>query len=149
MKKIVAIFLIVLVIGGFILFQNSQNNSSLVSTVPSSSPLQSQTPGSNATPSTGGSGYKDGSYTGQVADATYGNLQVQVTVKGGKITDIAFLQFPNSGGHTQEVSTVALPLLKQEAIAAQSANVNAVSGASQTSQAFVQTLQSALDQAKI
>ncbi len=91
---------------------------------------------------------KDGIYTGNVADAFYGNLQVQAAIQNGKITDITFLQFPNSPGHTSEVSTIALPQLKQEAITSQKAAVDIVSGATQTSEAFRQSLQSALDKAK-
>jgi uncharacterized protein with FMN-binding domain len=91
--------------------------------------------------------YTDGTYTGAVADAFYGKLQVTITVKGGAITNVTFPQAP-SGGHSSDVSAVALPQLAQEAIAAQSANVNVVSGATQDSQAFQQSLASALAQAK-
>jgi uncharacterized protein with FMN-binding domain len=99
---------------------------------------------------TGGttSGYKNGTYTGTVADAVYGQLQVAVTISGGKITDIAYPVYPNSPGHTSEVAAFALPALKQEAIASQSANVNIVSGATQDSEAFQQSLASALAQAQ-
>jgi uncharacterized protein with FMN-binding domain len=98
---------------------------------------------------TGSTGlYKNGSYTGSAADAFYGTIQVKAIVSGGKITDVQFLQYPNAPGHTSEVSAMALPQLKQEAIAAQSANVNIVSGATQDSEAFQQSLASALIQAK-
>ena len=92
-------------------------------------------------------GYKDGIYTGSVADAIYGKLQVVVTISGGKITDVSFPVYPNNPGHSSQVSAFALPQLKQEAIASQSANVNIVSGATQTSQAFQQSLAAALAQA--
>jgi uncharacterized protein with FMN-binding domain len=100
------------------------------------------------TVTTGGSGYKDGTYTGTVADAIYGQLQVAVTISGGKITDVAFPVYPNGPGHTSQVSASALPALKQEAIASQSANVSVVSGATQDSAAFQESLASALTQAK-
>jgi|SRR5579884_691583 len=92
--------------------------------------------------------YKDGSYTGSVADAFYGPLQVKVTIQNGKITDVEFLQYPNDRGESVEINTQAMPLLKQEAITAQSANVDIITGATQTSQAFLQTLGSALAQAR-
>ncbi len=95
------------------------------------------------------SGYKDGSYTGSVADAFYGNIQVKAIISGGKITDVQFLQYPSDRRQSIEINSQAMPYLTQEAIQAQSANVNGVSGASQTSAAFIQSLQSALDQAKI
>jgi uncharacterized protein with FMN-binding domain len=92
--------------------------------------------------------YKDGIYTGSVADAVYGKLQVVATISGGMITDITWPIYPNSGGHTIQVSASALPELKQEAIAAQSANVSVVSGATQDSEAFQQSLAAALAQAQ-
>ncbi len=91
--------------------------------------------------------YKDGTYTGTVADAFYGNLQAVAVIQGGALVDVKFPQAP-SGGHSSDVSAAALPALRQEAIAAQSANVNIVSGATQDSQAFQQSLGSALAQAK-
>ena len=91
--------------------------------------------------------YKDGQYTGAVADAFYGNVQVQTTISNGKITDVQFLQYPSDRTRSQMISNMAMPVLKQEAIAAQSANVDAVTGATQTSRAFIQSLQSALSQA--
>lgn len=93
------------------------------------------------------SGYKDGTYTGSTADAYYGNVQVQATVSGGKITHVTFLQFPNTHSTSVYINQQAMPYLQQEAIAAQSANVNIISGATYTSQAFIQSLGSALSQA--
>lgn len=92
--------------------------------------------------------YKDGTYTGPVTDAIYGQVQVVATIKGGKLVDTNCPIYPNSGGHSSEVSQFALPQLRQEAIAAQSANVNIVSGATQTSLAYQQSLAAALTQAK-
>ena len=91
--------------------------------------------------------YKDGTYTGSVADAFYGKLQAVVTIKGGLITDVTFPQAP-SGGRSSDVSSRALPALKAETIAAQAASVNTVSGATQDSEAFNQSLAVALAQAK-
>ncbi|MBI3573009.1 MAG: FMN-binding protein [Candidatus Kerfeldbacteria bacterium] len=92
--------------------------------------------------------YRNGTYTGTVADAFYGNVQVQASIKGGKLVDVQFLQYPNDRGHSIEVSNVSTPILRQEAIQAQNANVDIVSGATATSQAFQQSLASALSQAK-
>lgn len=100
----------------------------------------------NAATSTS-STYKDGSYTGTVNNFIYGSLQVKIIVTGGKITDISYPQYPNHMGHTAEVSSYALPILKQEAIQNQNSKVDIISGATQTSEAFMQTLQSALSQA--
>jgi uncharacterized protein with FMN-binding domain len=91
--------------------------------------------------------YKDGTYTGSVADAFYGNVQVQVTISGGNITDVQFLQYPSDRSTSRFINSQATPLLTQEAIQAQSAQVDGVSGATATSEAFIQSLQSALQQA--
>jgi uncharacterized protein with FMN-binding domain len=92
--------------------------------------------------------YKDGVYVGQVADAYYGNVQVQTTIQKGKITDVSFLQYPNDRNRSIAINTQAMPDLKQETIAAQSSNVDIISGATATSQAFVASLESALSQAR-
>lgn len=92
--------------------------------------------------------YKDGVYTGQVADAFYGDLQVKAVVSKGKISDVQFLKYPNDRGESIQINTQAMPYLKAEAIAAQSAQVDIVTGATQTSEAFRVTLGSALAQAQ-
>jgi uncharacterized protein with FMN-binding domain len=112
---------------------------------PTTTPPTGNPPSGN--PSASAGQYKDGTYTGTVADAFYGNLQVAVTIQGGALVDVVFPQYPTNG-HSAQVAAQALPILKQEAIAAQSANVNIVSGATQDSQAFQQSLASALAQAK-
>jgi len=158
MKKYIIGGVLVVAVVAYIIFAN-RNLPAVTPTVPSETPTSTgpastptTTPPSGNPPAggtiTGSTGqYKDGTYTGSVADAFYGNLQVAVTVQGGAITDVTFPQAP-SGGHSSDVSAVALPALRQEAIAAQSANVNVVSGATQDSQAFQQSLASALVQAK-
>jgi uncharacterized protein with FMN-binding domain len=92
--------------------------------------------------------YKDGTYTGSMADAFYGTIQVQATIQNGKISDVQFLQYPNDRDDSIQINQQAMPMLKQEAIQAQSANVDIVSGATDSSQAFMQSLASALSQAK-
>ena len=82
-----------------------------------------------------------------MADAYYGNVQVQAVISGGKITAVNFLQYPNDRSNSIRINTQAMPYLQQEAIQAQSAQVDGVSGASATSAAFVQSLTVALNQA--
>jgi uncharacterized protein with FMN-binding domain len=117
-------------------------NPQAISTGPTPAPLATIVP--TATPR---GKYKDGSYTGAVADAFYGNIQVQAIISGGKITDVVFLQYPNDRRTSIEINTQAMPYLKQEAIQAQSARVAGVSGATASSDAFVQSLGSALQKA--
>ena len=93
-------------------------------------------------------GLKDGQYTGQTADAFYGSVQVQVTIQGGKLASVKFLQFPNDRRTSQRINSQAVPMLQSEAIQAQTAQVDIISGATLTSQAFIESLQSALDNAR-
>ncbi|WP_405682292.1 FMN-binding protein [Streptomyces sp. NBC_00057] len=88
-----------------------------------------------------------GTFTGDPIDTRYGTVQVAATLTQGKITSIKVLQAPDRNGRDQEIASYALPRLTQEAIGAQSAHIDAVSGASYTSQGYIQSLQSALDQA--
>jgi uncharacterized protein with FMN-binding domain len=92
--------------------------------------------------------YKNGQYTGDAVDAYYGTIQVQAIITGGRLTDVKFLDYPQDRNTSIRVNTYAMPILTQEAVAAQSANVNAVSGATDSSGAFVQSLSSALAQAQ-
>ena len=118
-------------------------------TTPTSKPTPTPTPvlAPKPTPKPTGQ-YRDGSYTGPVADAYYGNVQIRATVSGGKLTDVAFLQYPNDRGTSRAINGQAMPYLIQEAIQAQAANVDIVSGATDTSIAFQQSLGAALAQAK-
>jgi uncharacterized protein with FMN-binding domain len=92
--------------------------------------------------------YVNGTYTGSVADAYYGNVQVEAIINGGKLADVQFLQYPDTHSTSVYINSQAMPYLKQEAIQAQSANVNIISGATDTSMAFQQSLGAALAQAK-
>ncbi len=93
------------------------------------------------------SGYKDGVYTGVSADAYYGNVQVQITVQGGVVTNVAAIQSPNTHSRSLAINSYALPVLRSEAISAQNARINAVSGATYTSAAYKESIASALSQA--
>ncbi|MDE2001425.1 MAG: FMN-binding protein [Patescibacteria group bacterium] len=92
--------------------------------------------------------YADGTFTGNPADAYYGTVQVQATIQNGKITDVQFLQYPSDRSTSRYINGQAMPYLKQEAIQAQNANVDIVSGATDTSFAFRESLASALALAK-
>ena len=88
------------------------------------------------------------SVTGSSIGTRYGNVQVQVTFTGTQITDVVPLRLPDSNGVDQEIDQQAVPILIQETLAAQSANIQAVSGATYTSDGYMRSLQSALDKAK-
>jgi uncharacterized protein with FMN-binding domain len=85
--------------------------------------------------------------TGTVADTRWGPVQVQLTIAGKKITNVAVVQYPNGNGKDQEINAQALPILIQETLDKQSASIDMVSGATVTSDGYLQSLQSALDKA--
>lgn len=114
---------------------------------PAPAPTPEPTPAPAPAPAPKGQ-YTDGTYTGDTFYAYYGYVQVEATVAGGKLTDVQFLRYPNDRRTSIYINTQAMPLLKQEAIQAQNANVNIISGASDTSFAFRESLASALTQAK-
>ncbi len=153
MKKFLLAIGVIGLIGVYAIFQKHQQEENgplvLPTAIPTSTSGGQGQPSSTVTPTTGSaSGYKDGTYTGPVTDAFYGNVQVQVVISGGKITDVKWLQYPTGGGHTDEVSSQVMPVLTQEVIAKQSAAVDSISGATNTTGAFQQSLQQALQQAK-
>jgi uncharacterized protein with FMN-binding domain len=84
---------------------------------------------------------------GDPSDNQYGTVQVEVTLQGGRITGITELQMPQDRQHSAEISQAAAPILEQEVLQAQSAQIDIVSGATFTSQSYAQSLQSALDKA--
>jgi uncharacterized protein with FMN-binding domain len=108
---------------------------------PASTTPTSGTP-TNTTPTTGGA---TRSLTGDPFDNRYGTVQVRVTVQGRTITNVTMIQMPDSHERSLEISQEAAPLLLQEALQAQSAQIDIVSGATYTSEGYAQSLQSALD----
>lgn len=92
--------------------------------------------------------YKDGTYTGSVIATRYGNSQVKVVISGGKITDVVILQRQQVDQKSNQISASAVVTLKTKVLAAQSAKVSNISGATYSTQGYLQSLQSALDQAK-
>jgi uncharacterized protein with FMN-binding domain len=88
-------------------------------------------------------------YTGSVAQTRWGPVQVTVTVTKGKITDVAIPVYPSGNGRDQEINAYALPILRQETLSAQNASINTVSGATVTSNGYLESLQAALDAAHL
>lgn len=126
---------------------DSRPSSSATAPASTSTPSATATAGATATPVPGAL-YKDGSYTGSVDDAQWGVVQVKAIIKNGKITDVQFLQYPNDRSRSVYINSIADPQLTSEAIQAQSANVDIITGATDSSQAFIQSLTDALTQAR-
>jgi uncharacterized protein with FMN-binding domain len=100
---------------------------------------------STAVPASGG----DGTYAGTLTQTRWGPIQVSITVVSGKITDVAVPTYPNENHRDQEINAYALPELRQATLAAQSADIDAVSGATVTSDGYKESLQAALDAAHL
>ncbi|GAA1825818.1 FMN-binding protein [Microlunatus capsulatus] len=109
-------------------------------TAPSSPPAS----GSPSTASGGG-----GTYTGDVAQTRWGPVQVEITAADGRLTAVQVVEYPTENPRDQEINARAIPTLVDETLSAQSAEIDMVSGATVTSEGYLQSLQSALDQAGI
>ena len=88
-------------------------------------------------------------YTGGVASTRWGPVQVQITVQGGKVTRARAVQYPQGTNVDAQINGYALPVLDQEVVQQQSASIDTVSGATVTSDGYLQSLQSAIDQAHL
>ncbi len=159
MKKFVVA---IMIIGAFIFYSfmyshaaailpnssaSSGSSSGAASQTSTTAPAATSTTGSAGTSGTSGTQYKDGTYTGSVANALWGYVQVQASIKNGKITNVTFLQYPSDHNLSVQINNYADPQLSSEAIQAQNANVNVVTGATDSSEAFMQSLTNALSQA--
>lgn len=105
------------------------------------------TGGSTGSGTAPASNASDGTWTGATASTMWGDVQVQVVISGGQITDVVPLHLTDRGGRSVQISNRAAPILRSEVLAAQSANVSNVSGATYTTRGYLTSLQSALDQA--
>lgn len=122
----------------------SSDTSSSGTTSPSAvSPASSSTSSSSAASSIGATG----TFTGTTATHHYGSVTVTVTMVNGKITKLTQNVVSDGDHHSESINSQAIPVLKQEILAANSANVSTVSGATYTTQAYLTSLQSALDKA--
>jgi len=92
-------------------------------------------------------GYADGVYTGPAADAYYGLVQLQALIQDGRLAALKILQYPSDRRTSIRINRQALPMLRDEAISAQDANVDIISGATLTSRAFIRSLGGALKKA--
>lgn len=148
-KKIAVVGFVIATFVIYSLHQRSEGSQAVQRVTTSQNSASSTASSSGSTPPTASSvSYKDGSYTGKSSDAFYGYVQVRATVSGGKLTDVTVLDYPQDRENSVMINDNALPLLKQQAIQAQSARVDGVSGATDTSQAFMESLGDALAQAK-
>ncbi|MFF7844993.1 FMN-binding protein [Streptomyces ossamyceticus] len=103
--------------------------------------------GSNGSSGSSGSASGTRTLTGDTVQTRYGPVRVRVTVKDGRLTDVTALAFPADSPRDRQISSYAVPQLTREALTAQSADIDTVSGATYTSEGYRRSLQSALDSA--
>jgi uncharacterized protein with FMN-binding domain len=127
-------------------YHTSTNQTSPAAATSGASPPTTSSGSSNSTTSPSS---KITTYTGPVAQTRWGPVQVKITVQRGKITKVTVLQQPNGDPRDAEINSQALPILIDETVTAQSANIDMVSGATVTSDGYVRSLQAALDEAGI
>ncbi len=113
-----------------------------------SSSSSSSSTSSSSSSTSSGTGLKDGSYDGQDFPNQFGDVQVRVIVKSGRISDVQELQMPSDRQRSALISQEAGPLLHDEVIQAQSAQIDTIGGATFTSESYAQSVQSALDKAR-
>lgn len=134
--------------------------STIAATTASSVSVTTPTPVATPTPDTSGTtaapvatatpastGLKNGTYSGDTVQIGYGPVQVQITVSGGKISAVKMLQVPTDRSRSYQIAQYSTPTLIQETLSAQSATIDSVSGATYTSEGFIQSLQSAISKA--
>ncbi|MEU2786084.1 MULTISPECIES: FMN-binding protein [Streptomyces] len=117
--------------------------------VATSSPAPGSGRAGHPTPSSGAGAGATGTFTGAVEQTPYGPVQVAVTLSHGRVAEVRALQTPGGDARSRAIADYAVPTLTREALGAQSADIQAVSGASYTSEGYMRSLQSALDQAGV
>jgi len=142
MRKAVIIVLTVAILGGLGFYAKGHDNS----TTQVSGSFNSSSTTSSPTLS---KSYKDGTYNGSAADTPYGTVQIAVVINGGKISDVKFLQMPFAEDRSRQITSDSEPLLKQNTLQAQSPNIDFVTGATSTSYGYRESLQAALDRARM
>jgi len=140
---------IAMAIDGYIVFfKNQQTNTVASSASKTTQTTTKSTSSKNKTTTTSNGKYKDGTYTGSATSTQWGDVQVQITVAGGKLTKINVLSSPDSEQKSIRINEQALPTYKTEAIKAQNASIQQISGATETYKGFTGSLQNALNQAE-
>ena len=143
MKETILIIILVIailgILGGYVITRDETKKSAAQSN-------QTQTQARDR--STVANSYKAGTYTSDVAETLYGNVEISIVITGGKISDVEFIQMPDKDdGRSREITKMAKPLLEDTTLEKQSDQIDFVTGATSTSFGYQESLQSALDKA--
>jgi uncharacterized protein with FMN-binding domain len=133
MKKLLLSALTVLVVVGYAVFQRQAGGATGTSTT--------------VVGGGGGTGYTNGKYLGDVANTSWGDVQVQVVIDNNRIASVSTVQYPHDRPLSAKINQVAVPMLEQEVVHMQSARVDLVTGATVTAEGFIESLKTALSQA--
>ena len=143
MKRIATWFLSTVTVVVLMFSYHTSTSGTLTAASPPAVVGSFSTGGSTSTAQSSGSS----TVTGDVAQTQWGPVQVALTVSAGQVTDVQVVQYPSGNPKDEQINGYALPVLIQETLDAQSADVDMVRGATVTSVGYQQSLQSALDQA--
>ena len=151
-KKIVLWFMSTVTVMVLLFGYHTSTSSTSVASAQSSAiaPVASgagTTSGSSSSGSSASGTSTSTTFTGDSASTRWGPVQVEITVAGGTVTDVSVVDYPDNNGKDQQINARALPVLVKETLDAQSADIDMVSGATVTSEGYLQSLQNALDQA--
>jgi uncharacterized protein with FMN-binding domain len=115
----------------------------------SSDGTQTSTSGTGGSSASASASATAKSYTGDAVNTPYGPVEVRVTVKSGRIVDVTAVEYPVTDPRDAQINAYAIPALNSEVLAAGSANIDMISGATYTSEGYITSLQSALDRAGV
>jgi uncharacterized protein with FMN-binding domain len=152
MRRIVVVILSTITTLVLLFSYHTSTSTTFVTSPVAQLPVSPGTTSRSQSPNKSGSSTSKSSpatYIGGSADTRWGPVQVQITVQGGKITASQAVQYPQNNGRDAEINGFALPILNQEVVQQQSASIDTVSGATVTSDGYLQSLQSAIDQAHL
>ena len=160
-RAITALFATVVGVIWLVTYKVTPHARPVAATAPTEQPTPSETPSSaaSATPATAATPTAtpkptpvptnqpaNGSFTGADIQTQFGDVQVRITVTGGRITDVSALQMPTDRARSAEITQYVTPLLRSEVIQAQSPRIDVISGASFTSEAYAESVNDAMRQ---
>jgi uncharacterized protein with FMN-binding domain len=151
-RRIVTVLLSTITVLVLLFSYHTSTNSATVAGnrfVQQPAPSSSAQSGSSNKSGTSTSRSSPATFTGDVASTRWGPVQVQITVQGGKITQSRAVQYPQNNNRDAMINGYALPILDQEVVQQQSAAIDTISGATVTTGGYLQSLQSAIDQAHL
>ena len=159
-RILLAIVAVIAVIDGYLIFFKNLKQPTTASPVNSASATTNKNDsegavGSGSTASSSStqdtksaSSMADGTYTGASTQTEWGPVQVQITVSSGKITNVDVLSYPDTEKKSIQINENALPTYKEEALTAQSSNIDQISGATETYKGFTGSLQDSITQSE-